>query len=310
MNYLLHKLQLIALIQLQLRRFKCAPGLYDLTGGRQGVRSVGLDLCGPSYAHLGDQLFFQPLLRYLENCGLQVGVAPTKPMREYFAVQGHQLIEPEQLADCDLVITPVWALLDQPTERRFSRCLYVDATDTTIDIPLCGHLVREIGVRLGLPPSGMDDTPAVWADAPSSLALEPGVSYALFNNYVDSGHFRKSRHGLDLMRVQLARLKAEGQRIIHVGSARDRHKDSEHYSGVDWDLRGKTSVADLFYLAAHPQVGDIVAYDNFIMHLGLLHGKRCHIRIRSHTARMAAYLCHCVNPPFDDPAIRNGINYL
>lgn len=310
MNYLLRKLQLIALIQLQLRRFKCAPGLYDPTGSKQGIRSVGLDLCGPSYAHLGDQLFFQPLVRYLEGCGLQVGVAPTKPMREYFAAQGHQLIEPAQLADYDLVITPVWALLDQPLERRFSRCLYVDATDTAIDIPLCGHLVREIGARLGLPPSGMDDIPAAWADAPSLLALEPDVSYALFNNYVDSGRFRINRHSHALLREKIAELKGQGVRIIHAGSAADKDGDSADYPEVDLDLRGKTSIADAFRLAAHPQVAHVVAFDTFIMHLGLINKKLCYVHVRRSSPKRAAYLRACVIPPFDAPAVRSAICFL
>lgn len=309
MNYLLCKLQLILLIQLQLRQFKRAPGLYDPNPGRP-VRTVGFDLCGPSYAHLGDQLFYQPLIRYLESCGLQVGVAPTKPMREYFAAQGHRLIEPEQLADCDLVIAPVWALLDQPEERRFTHCLYVDATDPAIDIPLCGYLVREVGARLGLPPSLMDDTPAAWADAPSTLALEPGVSYALFNNYVDSGRFRINRRSHTLLRGMLAELKAQGVRIIHAGSADDKRKDTADYTEVDLDLRGKTSIADAFRLAAHPQVEHVVAFDTFIMHLGLINKKLCYVHVRRSSAKRAAYLRRCVIPPFDAPAVRSAIQFL
>ena len=56
--------------------------------------------------------------------------------------------------------------------------------------------------------------------------------------------------------------------VLHLGTAADLAADRRDYSTlVDRDLRGRTSVRDLFDLMAVPGIGAVLCFDTAILHI-------------------------------------------
>ncbi len=310
MSYLFNKLLMHCRMRFTLPQYRLATGIYGTLPPRWN--SIGLDLANPDYIHLGDQLFYEPMARTLLASGKRVYLAPIPAMRSYFAGLGYPLCESSAAQSCDVVVTPIWALPEQRPEERYRNRLYVHAADCRIDTPIAQHLAQTLAHLLGLsiPSDGFE--PHYWPDPTSPITLDDDRPHVLFNNYVDSSRLRIGQAEQQALLDELARLKSERDIcVLHLGSSRDKASDPRDYHGlVDRDLRGQTTIEMLFQLARHPAVRAVVAFDNFIMHLGLLARKPCHIRLRRHQAAMRCYLQRFVNPPFPSEEVRTLLRYL
>ncbi|WP_024304073.1 hypothetical protein [Pseudogulbenkiania sp. MAI-1] len=310
MSYFLNKLLMHGRMTFTLPRYRLATGIYGTIPAQWN--SIGLDLADPAYIHLGDQLFYEPMVRALLASGKDVCFAPIPAMRGYFGGLGYPLSEPEEARACDVVITPVWALPQHPAETRYRNRLYVHAADSRIDAPIAQYLAQTLTSLLGLPIPTDDFEPHYWPNPSSPIMLDDDCSYVLFNNYVDSSRLRIGQAEQQALLDELAKLKAQHNVcVLHVGSNRDKAGDLRDYGSlVDRDLRGQTTIETLFHLALHPSVRAVVSFDNFIMHLGLLARKACHIRLRRHQPVMRRYLECFVNPPFPSEEARALLHYL
>ena len=105
--------------------------------------------------------------------------------------------------------------------------------------------------------------------------------YILFNNYIDSSAFRINKKMLKSLDDKAKELKKKfNARIIHTGSQNDKKNDYKHYDFVDLDLRGKTTVEDIFYLLSRDNVLYNVSFDAFQMHVAFLYNKKSFIKFR------------------------------
>ncbi|MBI3144824.1 MAG: hypothetical protein HYZ18_06055, partial [Pseudogulbenkiania sp.] len=235
MSYFLNKLLMHCRMSFTLPRYRLATGIYGTIPAEWN--SIGLDLADPAYIHLGDQLFYEPMARFLVASGKRVCLAPIPAMRGYFGGLGYPLCEPSVAQACDVVITPVWALPEQPREKRYRNRLYVHAADSSIDAPIAQYLAQTMARLLGFPVPTDDFEPHYWPDPVSPITLDDDRPHVLFNNYVDSSRLRIGQAEQQALLDELARLKTERDVcVLHLGSSQDKANDNRDYRGlVDMD---------------------------------------------------------------------------
>ncbi|HVN26437.1 MAG TPA: hypothetical protein VMT99_02175 [Candidatus Paceibacterota bacterium] len=248
----------------------------------------------PILVHLGDQLFHEPLARALKRVGA-VKIVVDPRLEPYFKGLGYDTIRLAELGQGGHVFISKNDMLHAITSR-FPQAAAIGIDYAAIEggdrvvVAMIGLVSRALQ-GLGLQPlpalSGPDFEPAVPASltrgcesAPWAASIAHDGRYLAFNNYVASGIVEaKQREHLLVELVQ--KMKDEGYRIIHTGSAGDKRNDPRAYPFVDIDLRGRFSPTDLFSLFAHPAVRGVVSFDAYVVHVASLLKKDLYVVAKS-----------------------------
>lgn len=245
----------------------------------------------PKAIHFGDTLWFEPLVRLFAKNYTNVYVYPSKAMSFYFKKLGFKIIEQESdIKKNDILITRtnlVYFL-------RNRQSIFIDFSYKTIKHKLIDNILTELEKALSLPKSNeispktskinylKGDQQKVF----DKFNLLDDVEYVIFNNYIDSFDLQMKIEDLDLSREKLAlfvndfKLKNPKYKIIYTGSKIDLEKYALLPDFVDYDLRAKTSIEDLFILVSAPQIKYYIGYDTFLMHLFNLYSKDSYIKLR------------------------------
>ncbi|MBI5221061.1 MAG: hypothetical protein HY978_04495 [Candidatus Liptonbacteria bacterium] len=259
----------------------------------------------PQLIHLGDQLFYEPIIRHLRS-RYRLLVAPPAAFREYFEALGVEVVTREESKKMKIrgaVVVSKDDLAYQVRRTLGPGNVFIGNNypmlrgDEKITVLLARTILRVLQ-EYGAPVvaaaelSGVDFNPSL----PASLAqkyqgewsarlaagLPAGSGRGIFayNAYVASNQLgilgrRKLLEGM------ARRLRAQGFRIVHIGSSRDRELDPQHYDFVDLDLRGALSPAALFGLFALPDVRGVISFDVFVAHVASLCGKELHVVFKS-----------------------------
>lgn len=238
--------------------------------------------------HLGDRLFFLPLMAALQAEGCELLLASNDKLTQSLFNGLLQSPLPMAVAEEDfngLVVIQLPSLLDR--YKKYPFLLAADFTDPRCDKGIAQQLVESIAQELDM--QLRQDLPLL-LKAPvfsSVLPQEEGVSYFVFSNYIDSGGFRKFFVNEEVLPRKVRELRALGHRIVHVGSERDKAGDVRHYDFVDIDLRGQMRIEDMPGLLNDPRVQGIVSYDNVFMHLAGLFGKQAFVLFRGRLSKTA-----------------------
>ena len=257
-----------------------------------------------STTHLGDRLFFLPLLLALAESRRGVCLSHQDRWTNPLIVNllgGAPL--PVGKADAnDLVVFPKPSYVN--FRGVYQDAVLVDFTDRSAAQKISQQLVDSMSRTCKL---NLCTTSALLAllDLDPDQLLASDGKYILFSNYINSGRFRKYFVDESRLLNECRRLKQNGVKIVHVGSAEDLAADDAEYPFVDIDLRGKIDVARLVKLARCPQVLGAVTYDNFLMHLMGLYHKQATVLFRGRFSR-ANYNHHMRyinNTFFADPAL-------
>ncbi len=228
-------------------------------------RGVFFFLDYPALIHCGDQLFFLPLIRRLRQAGIATHVQPTPPLRFLFAAYPGLPAAP---AD-HLVVSQ--ADLLPAIRRRFGPhqpCFLIDTKAMSIDAPVSNFIVRAFNRFFS---TALDDriTGADYLDFPmprhDRFGLADKGDLVIFNNYVGSGRFRIPRGHDRIFREHLAR---EDGFVIHLGAEADSRNNRRDYRGlVDLDLRGQTTIEDLYAMLALDNVRRVYCHDTAVLHI-------------------------------------------
>lgn len=253
------------------------------------------------FMHLGDHLFFEPLIRYLKESGLNVSVKPIKSMEFYFKKNGYKIAKDSDLNKADLVISKV-ELISELTFFADKSVILIETAYNNISTPLCNDMIEKLSKILNLELKNFDAQPKFLVDLESDLDINfvNGEKYMLFNNYIDSGFFRvREKHQIILMEFAKKIKKDFGFKIIHTGSNEDLKKDKRNYPFVDIDIRGKSSIESIFYLANLDSVKGNISFDAFQMHLFFMVRKKSYILFRGRFLKKnEKFIKEFVNPPF------------
>lgn len=229
--------------------------------------------------HLGDRLFFIPLIDQLLKSGYSVRLSESDDVTNTLIVNILQSppLEKVMPLSTDIVVYPMPSYLN--FRGRYKNSLIVDFTDATTERKIAEQLIISFKLlfRLRIAPCGFISENIT---ASSSDYLIPESRYIVFSNYIHSGGFRKFFVDNDRLNAAAVAMRANGYKILHVGSPADALNDSTYYSFVDIDLRGKLSIEQLIKLISSKNVVGAVTYDNFIMHLFGLNGKPATVLFR------------------------------
>lgn len=241
-----------------------------------GRQSFHFDFTDPS-THLGDRLFFFPLIIHLIKNGQMVSVSNQDFLTISLMERLFGITVPTGTANAfDTVVYPRPSFLN--FMGLYRKVAIVDFTDTRARNHVSRQLIESF-CRL----FSLDLDPQIMGvDSLSSnyKQINSQDRYFLFSNYINSGIFRKRFVDESKLIKQALALKNQGYKIVLVGSKSDADIDRIKYPFVDVDLRGKTTVSDMVDLVRSPNVYGAVTYDNFLMHLIGICNKKAFVLFR------------------------------
>lgn len=251
-----------------------------------------------STTHLGDKLFFLKLIRLLSLLKIEVELIDDGFIEKMYLQMYGESFNAVTVGSEAITIIPKPSYLNK--FKKYKRLYVVDFTDITVKKVIADQLVdsfceifhfkNEVNLQFRpLVKKNYDD-----------INLKHG-RYVIFNNYIDSGYFRKYFVNEKKLFLKCEYLKKNDFKIIHVGSRRDKLSDSRSYPFVDIDLRGKISIQGLAELISLEQVKEVVTFDNFVMHLALLYKKNVSVLFRGRfTKTQREHHYRYVNCTFSD----------
>ena len=284
-----------------MRQHARAGGVADFANLSAPPASIGFDFSNGRHVHIGDHLFLEPTIRACRDRGIPVVVAPIAPMRDYFTEAGYRVVSPAEAGKQDLRVSSVYMYDDVTRAERQRRYLYLNTIDHHITGRVAEHLAEHVVRAVCLDPvqPRIDGRPTLVP--PGHTALDDqaiGSKWWVLNDAVDSGWFRVLRSDRQLLADAAAEKRRDGFRIVRVGSAADLEK-RPHQLGVEHlDLRGKTSVMDLFRLLRSPLVAGTISFDTVVAHMGIACGKDAVIHLRRFTPAHQRFLKAHLIPPF------------
>lgn len=272
--------KILSVLLIRLKTFVVAPLVRVTTLNIKRNKSFFFDFTD-STTHLGDRLFFFPLICWLITNDYSVRIKSDDKQTE--SMFENMLGRPLQISHApganDIVVYPAPSYLN--LRRRYPKSILVDFTDCNTGLRVSKQLVYSIEKFLD---TEFQKDKFKLLNQPSaelqSFESEIVLKSYLFNNYIDSGRFRKFFINEKKLLDKAADLKKQGYRIIHVGSKQDKESDTREYLFVDVDLRGETSVQQLINLVRSENVMGAVTYDNFLMHLIGMYGKVAYVLFR------------------------------
>jgi len=233
-----------------------------------------------SSTHLGDRLFFAPIIFELIRLGYQIYTSDndgiTNPLFQRLDAKV-ALDSVSSGENVDLVVIPSASLLalnQRYTKNNLLIFQFTRAKNHDI-IDDLGYAFSKI---TGLQISDLSLTN--FPQMVQSVNNKTDENYFLFSNYIDSGWFRKFMINGSALEKKAYELKKDGYRIIHIGSKDDLAGDSMDYKFVDIDLRGTLSIVELVDLISSKRIVGAVTYDNFIMHLVGIFDKKAFVLFR------------------------------
>lgn len=236
--------------------------------------------------HLGDRLFFFPLIVFLVNNGYRVTLSSEDLVTNKLlkSIYGFEVPNVSCLAPHNFAVIPQPSYLS--LRDRYKNLLVVNFSDTKVHSRIAQSLVssfcKMFGISLGFFNLA---SPLTSQDNPDFL--EDNCRYFLFSNYIDSGFFRRWFLNEDRLYKKCCALKAQGFKILHVGTSGDKSSDNRFYPFVDLDLRGRLDLAQLVELAKSTLVEGAVTYDNAIMHLCGFYNKTAYVLFRGRFTKIS-----------------------
>jgi hypothetical protein len=298
-----------------IKRLAINDNMYFI-GNRPSPDSITrIVLYFPNYEfmHYGDHLFFEPLVRFLHLKNFKVKVMPVEQMEFYFMNNGYLIGNHDDLKKADLSITRTEFYKDikKVVDKNI---LLINTSSTKISQFLCKDIVDKVAAFLLMNSKNFYAKPSGLRNCPQNINLDSHHNYLIFNNYIDSGFFRVTKgHYKKIRDFAEVFAKENDLKVIHTGTQKERNNDPKTYDFVDIDLRGKTTLADLFYLASHKNVKYNISFDGLLMHIFFIYGKKSHVLFRGRFTKSARdYLINYVNPPFDPNPykIKDLIEYI
>ena len=236
----------------------------------------------PKYVHLGDQLFFKPLIGRLKNIKNNTFVFTTTGMEFIFSKCIKKDIE--EYSD-SLFITRDDLL--PYLKSRFNNIEYFLYNNMSLSInePISNYILSKfcdyfklINIELEISDGDYLDFDLVSRDK-FNLSLKENI--IILNNYIDSGKFRLSSSRKKLLLENIKNNKRNNDFVVHLGSQKDKDDDKNNYNSlIDLDLRGKTSIEDIFFILSLRNIKAVYCHDTFIMHIANIYNQKIYLVFR------------------------------
>lgn len=310
--YLFLKLRLIFFANIILKKYKVGNNSFFIGKRKEEYNKILIYLDNKYLAHMGDQIFFEPLLQILKKKNIKVDIAVTTGIKEYFKRLNYNIVDNPILKDYELIISRS----DFYYELKNYQNVFLIKT-TGLDDKVCNVISREVVNFLGLKEdykkyriSKLENNIGINNELIKKIQNDEKNYYVIYSNYIDSGSmFSNKKNFIKLEKFCKKYNQEKNYKIIHVGTKKDKEKDNKKYDYVDIDLRGKTTVNELCQLISQNNVVGYIGMDNFVMHLFYIYMKNVNvcIRVKGSKERYQDIIKY-VNPPFEVDGIR--LNYI
>lgn len=231
------------------------------------------------YMHLGDHLFFIPVLKTFLANGYDVTVMPTNAMAKLLTALSIPIVDKvNNLDEYDLIISRV------ELARHFicKPSLLVNVSQN-LTLPICDQLLSTFSTIFNFTqPFIKPDYLCLKEDnILNRFALPTNKKLILFNLYCDAAFFMINQKKIAaVINVIHKYVNNPEYQLVFVGAKNDKLKDPRTYDFDFIDLRGKTTVIDMFSLVAHPNVSYYIGFDAFVMHVFSLYAKKSFVVFR------------------------------
>jgi len=272
------------------RRFHTQPFIMSFDKKLLKKHRIVFYLNYPQYIHFGDTLWFEPIVRLFNQHYDNVYVYPLAGMVDYFRGLGYKVLtNADEITKTDIFVSR----LDMAYVLRRHKKLLIDFSYTKLTAKLIPQLLTGLAEFLHLEnakviskPARIDISSQQQQQLITKFNLNAKQQYILFNNYMDSYDLQLPPEDFAVVHKKLDSYirnfcaQYSELKVIYIGSSKDLLHNNEIPDFIDVDLRGKTTIADLFILASLPTVKYYVGYDTFIMHLFNIYDKDSYIRLR------------------------------
>jgi hypothetical protein len=286
---------------------------YRSTTADPKIKKVFFYFPNATLMHLGDHLFFEPLCNLFRKNGYDVEILPSNIMQEYFRKLGYSLNDEKGLLTNKLIVSSSRFLPELVNlDNDF---LLIETECPDIKKALIDDILEKISALFKMEievtsiPSYIYNTSKV----EEKFNLDKRTKYIIFSNYLVSGSFRvfdKKYRKLEDAVIDIKN-KYPDIKVIHIGSFNDLKNDTKKYDFVDIDLRGKTTVMELFDLSNLDQVVLYMGFDNFLMHLFFILNKDVKIMSRGRWSNKSRFfLENYIDPPFNIKYYKGNKQYI
>lgn len=261
-----------------LNKFKINNCMYFIGDNisLQNTKKIVMYFPDYEFMHFGDHFFFEPLANSL-NQKFDFKIVPIKAMEFYFDKLDYKLGSMLDLDTADLIITRK-EFYDELKSKK--NVLYIDLASLEIERFVCDEFVYKTSDLLKIE-YNKHNKPQTILTNNAKIDLNPNQKYILFNNYVDSASYRLRKQHFTKLNDFCRNFALENDyKVIHIGSQKDKDNDKKNYDFIDIDLRGKTSIEDLFSLSNLNNIVNCISFDTFLMHIFATYDKKSYIMFR------------------------------
>ena len=302
MRYLVKKLFAFCLFKISFLKVYCGNIYFRKKNQINKNSKILFLLNDKDFIHLGDSLFYEPIISFFKSNNFKVEVKCNNYIKFFFE-DNYQVLNNNfnNYKDYDLIITSTDFIIKTFFENNV---IYINNNHYKCKKRIINHNIDTLKKMFKID-SEYTDKPYYPKSKSKSILKKFNYSkdkkYIVFSNYIDSGFFRLSKNKLDTLVFYLYKFieKNNHYSVIHLGTKNDKLKDKNRYKDFI-DLRGLTTVSDLFDLCSLQNIEYYIGFDNFIMHLFFLKNKKLKIMSRGKlTEEGNVFLKKCIDPPYE-----------
>ena len=262
--------------------------------------TVVFDLSNEQYTHIGDSLFYEPIIKSFESLNINISVCVHDSLKKYFELANHKLINKSQIINNDLIIAPFW-IYNHYSKKYKEKTIFLDPTNIQINMPITNYfysnICKELKIRIN------DDNlfpskPYFEKYKRFKYSLKNGRKYIIFNDSVDSGVLRITKKMKYKLLLKAKSYKEKGFDILRLGSQKDKLRFPKKLDIEHVDLRGQTDVLDLFFLISNNQVYGTISFDTAIAHISIMYNKKTFILLRRFTKNHKNHIRKFIMPSY------------
>lgn len=242
------------------------PNLYLFNLNKTQLKSVKKILFffdSDEYMHLGDHLFFLPLIQSFINSGFDVYVAPTKIMSPLFKILKFKVLNEDiNFKDFDLIVSRI----EMVNIVNKHKALLVNVSKN-LSLPICDQLIHDFSKLFLLNNNYNVDFLSLKDDSIlNKFHLDSSKKIILFSLKMNTASYLNNNKKLSKLVGLLNKYgKDSSYQIVQVGGADESINPNLNFPYVD--LGGKTSVLDIFNLVNNEHVFCYIGFDAFVMHV-------------------------------------------
>lgn len=306
--YVLSRIYRILHIKILQKSAHKFPGIYDYSFSTDLPKTIGFDFSNPKYNHIGDQLFFEPLLENFRRLGFSVYVAPTKAMCDYFKSAGYEIVSPSDILKCELRIASIWMQGDIERNERYRNFIYLNTAAHGMAKPVTDHLLGSIFQLLGLPYEDAVGKARPFRISPNCEFLSD-LPVIVYNDSIDSGRFRLTKDHYRRLEEQGKLMESKGFKILRLGTEQDKISRPEFLPFPHVDYRGMTNVIDIFNIIGSPNISGTISFDTAIAHISLLYNKPAWICLRRFSKLHQLHIIKNIFPSYSTK-VKSDVFYI